>query len=143
MENAVPKNILLVDDDPGFLLTLANNLKKGYENCCVLTAGNGVHALKLLECDQVDLVVTDLNMPVMDGFDLILHMKEKYPSIPVIVMSSYLYPGLEATLKSLNVSQCIDKSNAEALGGMISKSWPEGERQSGGYDSPAPAAVRD
>lgn len=79
----------------------------------------------MLESAPVDLVVTDLRMPVMNGFDLISHMKKKYPNTPIIVISAFLYPDLETALKDLGVSESIDKAflSDNALGEMILESW--------------------
>ncbi len=127
MEKPTPKNILLVDDDQRFVTMLAEEFMNCRNIFCILTAENGNEALKVLESAHVDVVVTDLNMPVMNGFDLILHMKENHPSIPVIVMSGFLYPGLETTLRGLNVSRCLDKASlsVNALQEMIVESWQE------------------
>ena len=115
MEKVVPKNILLVDDHQRFLTVLASELNDSCSNFCILTAENGEKALKVLESAHVDLVVTDLNMPVMDGFQLVSHMKERYPSIPVIVMSSLLVPEVETYLRAKGVSECIEKSSISTL----------------------------
>jgi CheY-like chemotaxis protein len=125
MENPAAKNILLVDDQQNFLTALAEGLQSCNDQFCILTAENGERALKVLETAQVDLVVTDLKMPVMDGFGLISHMKEKYPGIPVIAMSYFLYPELESKLQTLGVSQIFDKSELSfgSLTGMIAENW--------------------
>jgi YesN/AraC family two-component response regulator len=64
-------------------------------------------------------------MPVMDGFGLISHMKERYPGIPVIVMSSFLYPEMESKLETLGISQVLEKSelNVDSLAEIIAKNW--------------------
>ena len=104
---------------------LAGELRDFNNNFSILTAENGNKALKVLESAHVDLVVTDLNMPVMNGYDLLSHMKKKYPNIPVIVISGFLYPGLEATLRTLGASQSLDKPSlsVNALGEIILKRW--------------------
>lgn len=53
------------------------------------TAGNGKEALAVLEGSQIDIVVTDLKMPVMDGAQLLQHLHREYPSIDVIVITGY------------------------------------------------------
>ena len=125
MENSRGKSILLVDDQQNFLTILAAELGDSGSNFRIITAENGERALKVLESAQVDLVVTDLKMPVMNGYDLISHMKIKYPRIPVIVVSSFLYPEWETRLKALGVSQYIDKEffSVSALEEMIIKNW--------------------
>jgi hypothetical protein len=52
-------------------------------------------------------------------------MKEKYPGIPVIAMSYFLYPELESKLQTLGVSQILDKSELSfgSLTGMIAENW--------------------
>ena len=127
MEKLTPKNILLVDDDHGFLTILSGELRNCNNNFFILTAENGNEALKVLESAHVDVVVTDLNMPVMNGFDLIMDMKEKHPNIPIIAMSGFVHPGLEPTLRALNVSRCLDKASlsADTLQEMIVESWKE------------------
>ena len=128
MEKFAAKSILLVDDHRSFLTILAEELRDRGNDFRILTAENGDRALKVLESGQVDLVVTDLRMPVMDGFVLISHMKEKHPSIPVIVVSSFLYPESETKLKAIGVSHCIEKYSLSisALEEMILKSWQGG-----------------
>ncbi len=125
MEKSPTKNILLVDDQKHFLTILANELGDSSNNFCILTAENGVRALEILESAQVDLVVTDLKMPVLNGYDLISHMKKKYPHIPVIVVSSFLYPDSETRLRALGVTRYIDKNSLSlrALEEMIVQSW--------------------
>lgn len=116
-----PKTLLLVDDNQRFLTVLADELRDRSDDFCILTAGNGDMALKVLESAHVDLVITDLKMPVMDGFELLSHMKKRYHNIPVIVISSFLHPDLETKLGALGVSQCIAKEslNVSALEEMI------------------------
>ncbi len=123
MEKISPPNILLVDDEHRFLAQLAIHLRDCSNNFCILTAENGQKALKVLESAPVNLVVTDLKMPVMDGFELLLHMKEKYPNVPVIVMSAFLYPEVETRLRELGASGSIEKLNIGALEEMIAKRW--------------------
>ncbi len=125
MENSGAKNILLVDDQQHFLTILATELGDSSNNFRILTAENGVRALEILESAQVDLVVTDLKMPMLNGYDLISHMKKKYPGIPVIVISSFLYPDSETRLRTLGVTRYIDK-NSLSLSGlekMIVETW--------------------
>jgi len=127
VENAAFKNILLVDDENMFLTMLAEELRYCNKNFCILTADNGDRALKVLESGHVDLVITDLKMPVMNGFDLILNMRKEYPHIPVIAMSTYLYPDVETRLRGLGISQWVDKTEL-SIGGleeMIMKNWQD------------------
>ncbi len=123
--------ILLVDDDNRFLTGLANELRELNNGFHVLTAENGEKALKILESERADLVVTDLKMPVMNGFQLVSHMKERYPSIPVIVVSSFLDSEVQTYLRAKGASQCIAKAdiNIDAFEEMIVKIWSAIERR--------------
>jgi CheY-like chemotaxis protein len=81
--------ILVVDDDLGVCYSLRDLLQE--EGCTVVVATNGVEALGVLSQKQVDLVLSDVVMPDMDGYDLYREVKERYPSIPVVLMTAYFY----------------------------------------------------
>ena len=82
------KLILLVDDSMPIRKLIALQLKsKGYE---IVQAINGIEALEILASRRVDLIITDLNMPKMDGLELIGQLKKDtdLENIPVIILSS-------------------------------------------------------
>ncbi len=86
------RTILVVDDEFANAQALRFILEdQGYE---VLTAWTGEDALALLEAHPVDLMITDLRMPVMDGLELcrILHLRVSQPIPQVILMSSAVQP---------------------------------------------------
>jgi CheY-like chemotaxis protein len=77
--------LLLVDDEAVIRTLLAKHfINKGYE---VITASDGREALTLLAQQRVDIVVTDLMMPNMDGFQLLEQLRIDHPLIRVIVMT--------------------------------------------------------
>jgi two-component system response regulator (stage 0 sporulation protein F) len=77
--------ILLVDDDEQLRTRLARFLERlGYH---VLMAADGKGAMTVLAETSVDLVVTDINMPDMDGIEIIMALQEAASSVPVIAMS--------------------------------------------------------
>ena len=78
---------LLVEDEPATLRFLSTGLK-GMQEFKLLTAENGAEALGILQATPVEVVVTDLNMPVLDGYELIARLAERYPSLPVIVLTA-------------------------------------------------------
>lgn len=79
--------ILIVDDEIEYQKVLSLILsEEGYDTA---TSSNGHEALTYIEEHKVDLVVTDLKMPVMDGVALIKKIKEKYESLEVIVMTAF------------------------------------------------------
>jgi two-component system, NtrC family, response regulator len=81
------ETILIVDDEKNYPLILSAVLEEeGFET---LTATNGQDALKLLEQADVDLVLTDMKMPGMDGIALLEHTKTRDPELPVIMMTAH------------------------------------------------------
>ena len=81
------QSILVVDDDAGLRESLQLLLEG--EDYRVTTAEDGEAALEQLDAETVDLVLCDLRMPGIDGFDLIGQIHRKQPELPVILMSAY------------------------------------------------------
>ena len=120
------KKILIVDDESVFLDSLSECLLDSDKDLCVLTAEDGVEAVKVLESEDVNLVVTDLNMPFMDGYQLASFLKRNYPNTPVMAMSAVITPETERMLGVLGISQWFEKSlNVKEL---VSKISMEAER---------------
>lgn len=89
-EHCRPKTILLVDDYGDFLYMIAEIWKKS-PAITVATAANGLEALEYLRKNPPpDLIVTDLEMPVLDGFGLYQQLKgnEDWSTIAIVVLSS-------------------------------------------------------
>jgi len=79
-------NILLVDDEQDFLEPIAFWLKsKGYH---VRTASNGEDGLKEIEKKVPNIVLLDINMPVMDGVDTLKQIRKHHDSLPVIMITA-------------------------------------------------------
>ena len=95
------KNVLIVDDEEAFILSIGDGLEKYSSDFNVLTAENGKAAVDVLESRKIDLVVTDLSMPQMDGFELLAYISNNFPSIPAIVLSAYGTPIIKNRLKTL------------------------------------------
>ncbi len=81
------ENILIVDDEPS-LLVLGNEIlsAKGYR---VFTASGGKEALAILKKENIDLLISDVIMPEMDGHELTTRVKQKYPQIKIILASGF------------------------------------------------------
>jgi CheY-like chemotaxis protein len=91
VKEGAAKVVLLVEDEPATLRFYLTGLK-GLQGWRMVGAENGERALETLRHEPVDVLVTDLNMPVMDGYRLITAVHDLYPSIPIIVLTS-LPPG--------------------------------------------------
>ncbi|MFL6200019.1 MAG: response regulator [Thermoanaerobaculia bacterium] len=84
------KKVLVVDDEPAVLFALSEALADRRRGVKVATAANGREAVAVLESEKVDLVVTDLRMPEMDGFELLAWLRRGFPHLPVIVMTAFV-----------------------------------------------------
>lgn len=77
--------ILVVDDEPAVCQTIALILRsRGY---VVHTANDGSEALRRLEDIRLDLIISDINMPGISGFELISIIRSRFPDMPVVAMS--------------------------------------------------------
>jgi DNA-binding response OmpR family regulator len=77
--------VLVVDDEPKYIKAIQVNLEvTGYE---VLAACNGPLAIKLAALDQPDLIILDIRMPGMDGYQVCRHLRE-LSSVPIIMLSA-------------------------------------------------------
>ncbi|RKH71914.1 response regulator [Corallococcus aberystwythensis] len=88
--------VLVVDDDPDILEALSEILEaEGFE---IRRARNGKEALERLEPDPPDLILLDLMMPVMDGWEFAQRMRQKpdFAAIPIIVLSADRNVGSKA-----------------------------------------------
>ena len=79
--------ILVVDDEPNYLIVLSELLKD--ENFEVFTAENGKLALEIIKKSDLDLVITDMQMPVMNGMELLREIKNFNSELPVIMITAY------------------------------------------------------
>ncbi len=78
--------ILIVDDDPAILSTVADILE--FEGYSVEQAANGQDALHLLESVKPALVLLDMRMPVLDGWQFAHRLREQGISLPIVVMTA-------------------------------------------------------
>ena len=81
------KRILVVDDEENARVALSKILTHdGYE---VSSAGNGLEALNFLRSNDVELIITDLNMPEMNGLMFLRELNRSYPTSKVIMITAY------------------------------------------------------
>ncbi len=103
------KNILIVDDESPFLLSLTDGLGSYADKMKVYNALNGKEAVKVIESVKLDLIITDLNMPVMNGFELLAYITSRHLAVPVIVMTAFGTPEIEEKLNSMGSFQYMEK----------------------------------
>lgn len=82
--------VLIVDDEPMIRFGIKASVDWAAEGCEIAgDCANGAEALALMEEGEVDILITDIKMPVMDGLTLIRHVRERSPRIKVILVSSH------------------------------------------------------
>ncbi|MHC4713876.1 MAG: response regulator [Planctomycetota bacterium] len=79
--------ILIVDDSPDVLSGLGAILRQNYSR--IVQAASSAQAIDVMENVKVDLVITDLSMPEMDGLELLSHVKNTWPETMVIVVTGF------------------------------------------------------
>lgn len=100
--------LLFVEDEQDLLDIISGALDKLKAN--FLTANNGVEALERLEENSdIDAVITDINMPYMNGLEMIKNMKERGLDIPIIVMSAHTEIEYLEKAKEFGVDEYILK----------------------------------
>src|SRR3954453_19663028 len=92
------KTVLVVDDEPSVLFALSEGLSDRRGGVRVGTAANGIEAVGVLGAEAVDLGLTDLRMPDMDGFELLAFRRRNHASLPVILMTALGSPESPARL---------------------------------------------
>jgi DNA-binding response OmpR family regulator len=103
------KTVLIVDDEPLFLSSVREGLTRRRGDLDVLGATQGQEALDLFRSHPVDLVVTDLHMPVLDGFELLSILMREQSGTPVIVMTAFGTPEIEENVRLLGAVAYVEK----------------------------------
>lgn len=103
------KNVLIVDDEVRLLKSLEAGLTSYEGQFAVLTANNGNQALDILQQEKVDLLITDLRMPEMDGFELLAHISTAHPFMPSIVMTAFATPEIEERVNLTGTAKLLEK----------------------------------
>ncbi len=83
------KKVLIVDDEETLTWSMAKSLSKDKDKYEVLIANNGKEALNLLKKHKIDLVISDIKMPDINGLDLLVNIKVEHPQTKVIIMTAY------------------------------------------------------
>jgi two-component system chemotaxis response regulator CheY len=103
------KNILIIDDNSLVLEALSALIGAQFKDCGILTARNGMEGIAMIDSMPVSFILTDLNMPILDGYGVINHRNKSCPQVPLYAMSGNCSPEVRERLGKLGVSECIDK----------------------------------
>ena len=114
------KTILIVDDDRPVRAEMVKCLARDKGQFRILEAENGRRAMEILEYEAIDLLVTDLDMPVMDGFELLALMLQQHASVPIIIMSSFGVGAIDDELEKMGAICYIEKPfDSATIAGQI------------------------
>jgi len=83
------KRLLIVDDEETLTFSLYQSFIHAAKDYEVVTAGTGEEALERIREKSFDVVVTDIMMPGIDGFEVLKVLRENYPSTQVVIMTAY------------------------------------------------------
>ena len=103
------KKILIVDDEPDILKVVTFRVKKlEYE---VVTATNGQEALDLIQKEEPDLILLDIELPVMNGYEVCQRVKtnEKLKHIPIIFLTASSASKIAEKVKEFNADDYLIK----------------------------------
>jgi two-component system response regulator (stage 0 sporulation protein F) len=108
MQN-MKKRILIVDDEEDLTWSISRKLEKDRDNLEVYCANSGNRALEMLSQLSIDLIVTDLRMPGISGWELLNQVKKQYPNIHVIIMTAYGSLEVKEALSQIGETGYIEK----------------------------------
>ena len=110
MDNS-ERSILVIDDENGIREMICDYLSE-IEGYSVYSASNGADGLDILKNKKIDLVLSDINMPGMKGFDLFREIKELYPLVKRVLITAY------------NVEEYLDLALSHGIGNIFVKTSP-------------------
>jgi DNA-binding NtrC family response regulator len=118
--------VLIVEDEPGMLHLLEEVISShGYQ---VLVASDGEQAIEVYRCYKlrIDVVLLDVGLPKIAGWQVFLKMKEENPDVRVVIASGYLDPKIKADLSGAGVKHFVDKpyvldALVETIGDVIER----------------------
>ena len=108
MNENLKKRILFVDDEPMVLRGLQRTLRKMRESWDMAFASSAQEALAILDNNPMDVIISDMKMPEMDGTQLLAQVKQRHPHVVRLILSGHVEQ--ETTIKSVQFAhQCLSK----------------------------------
>jgi CheY-like chemotaxis protein len=102
------RRILVVDDDDQVLFVWSNALASA-RDISLVTAQDGQEALELIERNGFHVIITDLRMPRMDGYQLTEAIRQQDPDVTIVWLTGYRDPSKAPMEARLGVYRCVDK----------------------------------
>lgn len=130
MEKYTNKTALIIDDFPSMRLILKENLEKlGFR---VLEGENGLEGIARLEQNPVDIIFSDIVMPLMDGFDFCDTVKKRaqWVNIPIVVMSTlsdskYTFKALKNGADDFIAKPIVPQLLAKVIQRLFDRDWEQ------------------
>jgi CheY-like chemotaxis protein len=107
-DSLAQRNILVVDDDESVALSLQDGLAT-LPNCGIVLATSGDQALQIFKRQPFDLLITDYDMPGMDGIALARQVRQLYPQTAIIMITAYNGDLLRDQADSIDIRCILDK----------------------------------
>lgn len=133
MKELQNKSILVIDDDAETRHALQKILSgKGAVVTCAEWAGDAVDILTKRD-KRIDLVITDLRMPMISGVTIVYAVHEIFPTLPVIVLTGFTSPDLKEECRKQGAAAFLDKplrttQLMQAIGSVLGQTTGERER---------------
>src|SRR5882672_1908848 len=105
--------VLVVDDQLDYSRLVARWLRKLGCALRIELAASAAEALSIMESMTPDLIITDLSMPGMDGFELTRKIKQRAPSQVVVVMTAFAPPLFRERADAAGADYCVEKGNLQ------------------------------
>jgi two-component system chemotaxis response regulator CheB len=119
MNTVKKKVILLVDDNQSVLDAVQANLQSLYQEGTFITASSSKQALEIIKNNPIDLLITDIYMPEMNGFELIVSVRKIVPGIKIIVMTAHSSPDITREVNNMGSVGYIEKPFTAADLGLL------------------------
>jgi len=103
------KRVLLVDDNRWIRKALRDRLMEHLDGVTITAAGDGREALEIMTTDPVDMLITEIDLPVMNGYELIGQARQQRPGMPIVVTTDDCSQKVVELLTSLGVNRWIEK----------------------------------
>jgi two-component system response regulator GlrR len=107
ISNTRSAKVLVVDDDASVLEIITDMLN--YKGYTVFPFRSGAEAVKSMEAEKPDIIITDFYMPNLDGLELAEQIKEEYPNIPIVLLTGSFAPQSEIDPFYRNVDLVLTK----------------------------------
>ena len=124
------KTVLVVDDSVMLINYLEESFQEYQDDFNLITAKDGSEAIEMLKKTPISLLITDLQMPRIDGLGLLAFATKYYPKVPCIVMSAHGTPKIIETIKK-DILQFIEKpftarELAKTIMSILNRDTPDG-----------------